>query len=173
MSDYKSMDEFSKALAVVQKQIPARLLITVRDESETLSQRIKTRVSRTGKDMNDEYFSTYSRSHKYKKKKYGNGLYGQETGFKNYFYQGKMWESFGVKQTTLIKDETIKANINFEGGKRGKYPITHNELNKKHSIDENKGSEKDYGIAYPTQKEEERFVEQIELAVYEILGNLL
>lgn len=163
---YNSLDEFNLALQNALNGLNAEIGTLMPNISKDLANSIKIRVQSTGVDGDGKAFSTpYSRSHKYKKKKYGKGAYGQEIGFKNFTYQGTMWKNFDFRSATVAGD-IIKARIGFAGSNAYK---SNEELVAIHSDRE---GEK-FSIAQPNTTEEKAVVDAIGNAIGQYLERIL
>lgn len=163
---YNSIEEFNVALQSAFDGLTAEIGKVIKPLSSDLANNIKVRVQSTGVDGDGKAFSTpYSRSHTYKKKKYGKGAYGQETGVKNFTYQGTMWDNFDFRTATVDTDR-VTSTIGFAGNNLYR---TNEQLVGIHSTRE---GEK-YSIAQPNQKEEQIVVDAIGIAIGQYLDRIL
>ena len=168
MANYNSIAEFNTALANAKVNLPAMLVPFVKTASNNLANVIKSRVSSTGETNTGGTFSPYSEKYKKEKLKRGKSPYGKITDKKNFYLSGQMWDSFQVDNIQLAGN-SIQARIDFIGNNVFK---SNRELNWTHSEKEF-GNEKSGGIAYPTVKEEELLVAEIEKALFETLSKIL
>jgi len=163
---YNSLDDFNQALQAAMGGMSAEIGKAIKPISKDLASSIKVRVQSTGVDGDGKAFSTpYSRSHTYKKKKYGKGAYGQETGYKNFTYQGTMWDNFDFRTATVDTDR-ITSTIGFAGANAYR---TNEQLVKIHSDREGER----FSIAQPNKTEEQAVVEAIGLAIGQYLDRIL
>jgi hypothetical protein len=163
---YATLDEFNVALQATLNGLTAEIGAVLPKLSKDLAGSIKVRVQSTGVDGDGKAFSTpYSRSHTYKKKKYGQGSYGQQTSFKNFTYQGTMWNNFDFRTVSVAQD-MVKSTIGFAGSNVYK---SNEELVGIHSDNE---SQK-YSIAQPNKTEEEELVNAIGNAIGQYIERTL
>lgn len=108
--NYNTLVEFTNALDNAYANMGDVVTNALRNHVPTLVELIKLRVSTKGQKADGGQFSTpYSRSHTYKRKKYGKGLLGTQISHKGFFYQGTMWDNF----KSIINGN--KAKLGFEG----------------------------------------------------------
>ena len=164
MADYATLGEFTKALDNAYKGLDKAVEVALRRDVKDLVGRIKLRVSGTGKKADGGSFSTpYSKSHTYKRKKYGSGSLGKQVGYKGFFYQGDMWNNF--RMLNLVNSgNRINATLGFEGNNMYK---TNDELNEIHSKREG------IKIAAPNSDEAKEFTRKIGFSIGEYLKSVL
>ena len=158
MGDYATLKEFGEALLNAQKLLKTKFPDFIKNEGIELVQDIRDRVSETGEAADGVNFSPYSRSHKWKKTKYGKAPLGKKIDKKNFYFKGRMWKSFnlfGIKSTRY----GATALLGFRGDQQLLADI--------HTEDEK------INIAIPNEKEENEFGERIGYAIGIYLDNLL
>jgi len=115
MAQYNSMEEFGKALQRAYNGLDAEIELALKENVPELANAISLRVSMKGTNRDGGSFSTpYSKSHKWKRNKYGNGSIGRQTSYKGFYYQGTMWDSFGLKKVQK-SGKLVTASVGFEG----------------------------------------------------------
>jgi hypothetical protein len=163
MSNYTSIEAFNTALTNTKVMLPAMMMPMVKDAQNVMAREIRARVSVMGETNTGGTFSAYSAKHKAKKLKYGSSALGKKIDNKNFYFSGKMWQSFGVSRISL-QGQRIVSNIGFLG-QSGYVPAA--DLNEWHSERENQG------IAYPNKEEELLLVAEIENVLFKALDQLL
>ena len=163
MSDYKSLADFNAALERVKGDMPSLMVQPVKTALNDLAITIRQRVAGTGETMTGGSFSVYSAKHAKKKQRQGRPPYGKKTDRKNFYFQGTMWNSFGVTKISE-GNSNINATMNYKGSNVYK---SNEELNEIHS--DNEG----VGIAYPNQQEELILVGKLEQDLVRILERIL
>lgn len=164
MANYGTMEEFAKALDNAYKGLPDAVDTALRDNVPTLISSIKLRVSTTGQNADGGSFSTpYSRSHRYKRKKYGKGALGQQILHKGFFYQGTMWDNFRMIDFESTSDK-IKATLGFVGSN---LYLSNDRLNEIHSFNEG------IKIAAPNKDESDDLTHKVGFAIGEYLKSAL
>lgn len=132
--NYATMTDFEQALKRALAGLPDAVELGMRVYVPNLINNIRTRVSTTGKNAEGDSFSTpYSRSHTYKRNKYGEGILGRQTAYKGFYYQGTMWKNF-VMGAINKSNTRISTNLTFAGSNTY---LTNEKLNEIHSIKEN------------------------------------
>jgi hypothetical protein len=163
MTNYASIQAFNDALLNARVVLPAMMLPGVRVAENKMAGEIRARVSVTGETSTGGTFSPYSAKYKPRKVKYGSSALGKKTDKKNFYFSGKMWQSFGVSRISL-QGERIVSNIGFLG--QSGYTSTA-DLNEWHSMRENQG------ISFPNQEEELLLIAEIENVLFQSLDKLL
>lgn len=164
MGDYNSMEAFAKALDNAYKGLDKAVEVALRRDVKDLVDKIRLRVSTKGEKADGGNFSTpYSRSHAYKRKKYGSGQLGKQVSHKGFFYQGDMWKNFRML-TLANSGQRINAKLGFEGNNAYK---TNEELNAIHSGREG------IPISAPNKEEATELTRKIGFAIGEYLKSVL
>jgi len=163
MTTFNSMQEFRDKFNTVYKGLGIELKEQTKLSSNRLAGKIRTRVTNTGRNSEGGLFSAYSRSHIYKKNKYGKAPLGKVTNVKNFFYKGTMFDSFGLRDISQGKNGIV-AQIGMIGDNVYR---SNAELHEIHSGRENTI------VAAPNKTEEDDFVKEIETAIYEYLERSL
>ncbi len=162
--EYASVGEFNTALNAAIDGLMPEIGNILKPLSSDLAGKIKIRVSSTGKDSTGGTFThPYSKGHEYKKKKKGKGAFGQEIEFKNFYYQGNMWDSFDFKTISVAQDYA-RATVGFTG--QNAY-MSNDALAMVHTTNESKG------IADPNEKEELELVNEIGIAIGQYFERIL
>ena len=134
MANYNNLDDFFTALENAFNTLKVEMPNIVKQNVPNLTNTIKLRVSNHGEKADGGKFSTpYSRSHTYKRKKYGNGALGKQTGYKGFYYQGTMWDSFGVVSSSNTGN-SVNVRLGFLGNN---LYLSNERLNEIHSFNEN------------------------------------
>jgi len=167
MTTYNSIAEFNQALLNAKIALPAMSLPLIRVAQTELAGEIRGRVSVTGETNTGGIFSPYSEKHKKRKEKYGQTMLGKKTDKKNFYFSGKMWQSFGITRIS-IQGNRIVSNIGFLG-QSGYTPTA--DLNTYHS--DREVSLGNTPIAFPNVTEENLFVKNVETAVFQVLQKIL
>ena len=164
MSDYNSMEAFAKALNNAYNGLDKAVEVALRRDVKDLVDKIRLRVSTKGQKADGGSFSTpYSRSHAYKRKKYGSGQLAKQVSHKGFFYQGDMWSNF--RMLTLVNSgQRINASLGFTGNNAYK---TNEELNQIHSTREG------IPITAATKEEAVELTRKIGFAIGEYLKSAL
>lgn len=164
MADYNSFGEFAAALQRAYDGIDVAVEQAVRSNIDDLLKNIRLRVSGSGKNADGVSFSTpYSRSHAYKRKKYGQGSLGQQVGYKGFYYQGTLWDNFRMLNLINSK-QNVKAVLGFAGN---------NAYLSNERINEIQSSREGIPIAAANKEEGKEFVKNIGFAIGEYLKSVL
>lgn len=164
MADYNSFGEFAAALQRAYDGIDVAVEQAVRINIDDLLKNIRLRVSGSGKKADGGSFSTpYSRSHAYKRKKYGQGSLGQQVGYKGFYYQGTLWDNFRMLNLINSK-QNVKAVLGFAGN---------NAYLSNERINEIQSSREGIPIAAANKEEGQEFVKNIGFAIGEYLKSVL
>lgn len=130
---YATFEEFGQALNRAYRGLNPAVETALRINVKDLVSNIKLRVSTKGQKADGNSFSTpYSKSHTYKRRKYGQGALGKQTSYKGFFYQGDMWNNFRML-TLNARQDGMTATLGFEG--QNAY-ISNESLNQIHSTRE-------------------------------------
>lgn len=169
--NYNSLQEFSDALN--------RSLLGLNDHVAKISPivskrfvgRIRDRVVRTGISGDSSAFSSYTEKHKAKKTKSGRAPFGKTTSFKNFYYQGTMWDNFKHLSTTNSPG-MVKVGIGFSGNN---VYMSNAELHEVHSWQGASRSRHKEGknISAPSVQDEKDLTEWITEHIYTYLVNTL
>lgn len=158
------MEEFAQALDRAYKGIDKAVEVSLRLNVKDLVEKIRLRVSGKGEKAEGGSFSTpYSRSHAYKRKKYGSGNLGKQTSYKGFFYQGDMWRNFSMLSLDN-KQSMITATLGFEGDN---VYMSNEKLNQIHSDRER------IAIAAANKTEATELTRKIGFAIGEYLNSAL
>lgn len=173
MADYNSFGEFATALQRAYDGIDVAVEQAVRSNIDDLLKNIRLRVSGSGKNADGVSFSTsysrshastpYSKSHAYKRKKYGQGSLGQQVGYKGFYYQGTLWDNFRMLNLINSK-QNVKAVLGFAGN---------NAYLSNERINEIQSSREGIPIAAANKEEGQEFVKNIGFAIGEYLKSVL
>lgn len=164
MAEYATLGEFTKALDNAYKGLDKAVEVALRRDVKDLTEQIRLRVRSSGRKADGGQFSTpYSKSHAYKRKKYGRGALGKQVGYKGFFYQGDMWSNFQML-SLVNSQQRINAKLGFTGSNMYK---SNDELNAIHSDREG------IKIAAPNSDEAKEFTRKIGFAIGEYLKSVL
>lgn len=164
MANYNSLAEFGAALQRAYDGLGGVVATSLNTRTKSLTDAIRLRVSGSGEKADGGKFSTpYSRSHSYKRGKYGQGALGKQTAHKGFYYQGTMWDNFKLLMVRNNKD-VVTATIGFTGNNLYK---SNAELDVIHS--DNEGT--NIGMANNTEIED--FTELIATDIYNHLARTL
>lgn len=156
---YNTFGDFTIALARAYEGLNEVVYQSVNKHSAALAESIRNRVSSTGKDANDKFFSPYSTKYKGKRQKQGSGSLGKQTGYKGFYFQGTMWSNFRMTQISKTSGG-VKATLGFVGSNAF---LTNDELNVIHSKKEG------VAIGMANEKEQDKFADMIADNIYEYL----
>lgn len=138
---YGNLKDFTIYLRSAQIYMMENIKPALVEEIELIKKKVIERVQSTGVSSDNTPFSTpYSKSHIWKKKKYGKGTYGKTTDVRNFTFRDKMWKNFGVRGSRW-KGKIVSATLGFAGTATpfwGGSTISYKELNVKHSTKEGK-----------------------------------
>ncbi len=164
MANYNTIGEFATALNNAYKGLNDQMEGIIRGQVPELTESVKKRVSGAGVDRDGKAFSTpYSRSQKSKRQKNGNGSLGKQIKHKGFYFQGTMWDSFGMigsKKTGNL----ITATLGFKG--QNAY-VSNERLNEIHSDRE------EIAIAAANKDEATELTRKIGFQIGEYLKNSL
>lgn len=164
MANYDSLDSFMIALQKAKNGLLDSIASKVNTECNNLADKIKLRVIKTGANSDGGNFTPYSIGHKAKKAKSGRSPDGKTTSFKNFYYQGTMWDNFKVLMNNKSNDK-ITITLGFTGNNAY---LSNDELNSIHSAKENSTP-----ISKPSKDEEMEFINNIGNTIGDYLKSVL
>jgi len=165
--NYQTMADFEAALLRAKEGLPYAAETALRNNIVTTTNAIRNRVSGTGKDGNDQSFSAYSRSHAWKRKKYGKGNLGKQVEYKGFHFTGMMWNSFKPIRYNA-DDKKITVTLGFIGNN---LYYSNAELNEIHSaVETSKGKTP---LAMPNKQEGVELTRLIGKSIGDYLNSVL
>lgn len=165
--NYNTMLDFENALKRAKEGLPYAVETAFRNNIGVTTYAVRDRVSKTGNDAVGTQFSPYSRSHAYKRKKYGKGELGQQVGYKGFHFTGMMWNSFKPINFNA-SDDRITVTLGFIGNNLYK---SNEELNEIHSAIEYKKGHPP--LAMPNKEEALELTRLIRNGIYDYLNSVL